>query len=475
LTGERLLTRVRGLGPREIAAATLGGLGAAVLVAVSPIAAVGLVALGILVALVLFCPGVVLGLYLLIPFYKGALQAYSPIDLTLILAVANTLQVVPLLLDRRPRHVSRVALILWPTLAILVLAGVLYAPEQNLALVRAINWTLLAFVPLGIGAYRVGSDPRFIRQLLWTFFGLGAIVVLLGLAQLSSESRLEVLEADTINVARAALLAPLLAAAFVFHRGGSLLHVAAITLIPAAFVVALASGSRGPLLVFGFLAVVAGIRRLTRVRSMDRRVTGAVVGIAAASILIGSVTAASLPAESLERFTGFGQFAESALAGELNTSTGDTSAGARVTLFAAAVTLFADHPVLGVGTAGYEALAPRFLSPDETFAYPHNAVLQFAAEYGIIGLAIYLGLVSLAVLRRLPDGDAGAVRVLAVFFLLNAMISSNPLDDRAFWGLILVVLFSDFAPSRASAAVTDRVSLPAATQGPSLAAQGPTG
>lgn len=474
MTVERTATGLFGLERREIAAGVIGGLGAAILAAASPTAAAGLVVLAILTGIVVFWPGVVLGLYVMIPFYKGALQAYSPIDLTLILVAANTLQVVPLVLDRRARHVSRAALILWPVLAILVLAGVLYSPDPELALARAINWALLGFVPLGLAAYRVGSDLRYVRQMLWTFFGLGALVVLLGLPQLSSDARLEVLQADTINVARAALLVPLLAVVFVFHRGGLLLHVATIALIPAAFVVALASGSRGPLLALGLLAVVAGIRRLLRARSMDRRMAGAVVGIAAASMLIGSVTAASLPPESLERFTGFGQFAESALAGELNTSTGDTSAGARVTLFAAAVTIFAEHPLLGVGTAGYEALGPRFLSPDETFDYPHNAILQFAAEYGIIGLAIYLAFIGLALLRRLPEGGAGAVRVLLLFFLLGAMISSNPLDDRAFWGLILVVLFMDVEPASESTAVKAGANFRATSRGATRAAPEPT-
>jgi O-antigen ligase len=437
---------VSGVGRAGIALATVTGVSAAILVAVSPAAGAAIVAMAILGALALFWPGVVLGLYLLIPFYKGGLQAYSPIDLTLILVAANTFQIVPLILDRRPHHISQAAVILWPILAILVLAGVMYAPDQDLALAAAVNWGLLVFVPIGLGALRVGSDPRYVRQLLWTFFGLGVVVVILGLAQLSSVERLEVLNADTINVARAALLVPILAAVFVLHRVGRLTQVVIFVLIPASFVVALASGSRGPVLVFLFLAVAAAVRWVFGARSMDRRVTRGVVGVALASILIGSVTAASIPAESLERFGGFGRFVESGLAGELNTSTGDTSAGARVTLFGVAVALFADHPVLGVGTAGYAALSPRYLSPDETFEYPHNAVLQFAAEYGIIGAAIYIAFASLALIRRLPGDGARAIRVLLLFFLANAMISTNAMEDRMVWGLIMLVLFIDVGP-----------------------------
>lgn len=389
-----------------------------------------------------FTPGIVFAAYLLIPFYKGAVQGYSPVDITVLLALLNVLQIVPVLLDRRPRAVSTAGILLWVALAVLILGGILYAPDPGLASGRVANWGALVFLPILAAALRVGSDPRHVRQFLWAFFGAGIVTVVLGITQLSSNERLVVLGMNTIQVARAALLVPVLAGAFVLVEGRLAWRAAAIALIPAALVVALASGSRGPVLVFVALALLAAISYVSRPHSRDWRPV--VIGLGLASIVTVSIVAADVSSPSIARFELLGDSIQAGLAGDLEASPGDTSTAARMTLFGFALSLFEEHPILGVGPAGFEALSPRLLGPTEADAYPHDALLQFAAESGLVGVALFLGLVVLGLTRRLPPGSvSGAVRVAFLFFLLNAMVSGNIFDDRETWGLLMLILLID--------------------------------
>ncbi len=121
-----------------------------------------------------------------------------------------------------------------------------------------------------------------------------------------------------------------------------------------------------------------------------------------------------------------------------------TSGGeSRLRLYGLAVSLFEERPILGVGTSGFQALSPRTLGPLEADAYPHNALFQFGAEYGLVGVALFVTIVLLGLTRKLPSGSAlSTLRIVFLFFLLNAMVSGNILDDRTLWGLLLVVLFA---------------------------------
>ena len=437
-------------GPAWLAGAVLIGVGAVVVAVAGGPSVVVLLAAGVVgTAVVIYAPGVLFAAYLLIAFYKGAVQTYSPIDITFVLAILNMLQIIPVIVGRPP-NIARSGLVFWLALTFLIFAGVLYAPDQNLALGAAIRWSALAFAPLLAGALRVGSDPRYVRQFLWTFFGMGVVTVGLGIAQLSGSERLTVLGANTIGVGRAALLVPLVGVLFVLRQRGLLLRAATVVLIPAAIVVALSTGSRGPILALLVLAMIGAIRQIPRLRSLNWRLTGAIGGLALASVIAVSVVGPSLPGISLDRFARFGDFIQGGLSGDGSSSSGDTSAGARVDLFGLALSMFEERPVLGFGTAGFEATSPRYLRPLEAEAYPHNALLQFASEYGIVGLAVFVAFILIALFRRFPTDNLGTtVRIILVFFLLNAMVSGDIFSDRESWGLVLLVLFIE-VPRRVS-------------------------
>ena len=443
--GRALLARA-GLSPtgRAVIAGVASG---AVVVIAGPVLAVILTMGFILVWAAVAMPGFLLAVFLLIPFYKGALQPYLPIDITIVLAAANVLQIIPVLFVGRPVGISRAGVTLWIALGALVLAGTLYAPDEGLALSAAITFWALLTLPLLAAGLRVGSDPRLVRQFLWSFFGMGVITVLLGLAQMSRADRLVVLGMDTIQVSVAALFVPLLGVSFVLLEGRPSVRAATILLIPAAFIVALASGSRGPLLMLLVLAGLVGLRQLMRRRAVNRRLIAAVAGAVVTTVVLLVSAAALLPALSIERFTLFGSFVASLLAGDPLASTGDTSSEARVRLFSLATTIFTDHPLLGVGPTGFQVLSPRYVGPYLADRYPHNALLQFAAEFGLVGVTLFVVIVAFAITRRIPPGSAWwSVRIGFVFFLLNSMLSGDVLEDRMLWGFLLLLLLARVVP-----------------------------
>ena len=407
---------------------------------VGPIAGVALIVGLFTLAGVIAAPGIVLAAYLLVEFYKGALQANSPIDITIFLALANAVQVAPLLFDSRPRAVSRVGIALWLSLGFLVLGGVVYAPDQSLALGNALTYWALVILPILPAAMRVGTEPRYVKQFLWTFLAMGVVIVALGLTQLSGSNRLVVLGMNTIQMSRGALLIPLLGIAFVLPERRRLASVVTVVLIPASFVVAIASGSRGPLLVLVLMGLAAAIGYMARLHAIRWRLVGGVAGLALASIFVTSIAAPNLPAQSLGRFSSLGDFIGSGLSGDPAAAGGETSATARVRLFQYAIEMFVERPLIGAGTGGFAALSRSALGPDAD-TYPHDAILQVAAEFGLLGLALFLGVIVLGLVRPLPRGHASvAIRALFLFFLLNAAVSGDIFSDRETLGVLLVIL-----------------------------------
>jgi O-antigen ligase len=58
-----------------------------------------------------------------------------------------------------------------------------------------------------------------------------------------------------------------------------------------------------------------------------------------------------------------------------------------------AIPIFLEHPLIGVGTGGYQrAMKIRGKPGDPDMAHPHNNFLHMAVSYGIVGIIAYLWL-----------------------------------------------------------------------------------
>jgi O-antigen ligase len=110
--------------------------------------------------------------------------------------------------------------------------------------------------------------------------------------------------------------------------------------------------------------------------------------------------------------------------------------------------MFFEHPLLGTGTAGFEAVA-RTAPTIGGREYPHNLVLQVASEFGVLGLVLFGALGILALFWWRPRTTvAAALAALAASLLLNAMVSNGLYENRMLWGVWLVALAYSAADQR---------------------------
>ncbi len=141
-----------------------------------------------------------------------------------------------------------------------------------------------------------------------------------------------------------------------------------------------------------------------------------------------------MPEVSLERFDLL-----------VNRPDDDTSFQARVQVMEDAWALFTTRPLLGWGTGSVSVYGAG-----QEQKYPHNILLELAAETGLVGLGLYLAVVGM-VLERLLRGWQQRMETshlclvfltLVLFTLLNAMVSGDLSDNRDMWlfaGMALAV------------------------------------
>ena len=421
--------------PTAFAVATLSAsatVGAAV-AAVGPQVA-GSVAGAAVVIGILRSSGVAFALYLLVPpFLKGFLQPLVPVDLTVALGLACVLHVAYGIVAKRV-SIRMSALILWFALLAMITVGSLYAPDQSLAFSRVQNWVGLVLLPLLVGFW-VACDQRELERFIWTCLAVGLFVTLLAVLAISPSRRLLVDFSSTINVGRASLMVPFIVFLYVMKDGPGWMRGPLLAVLPLTLVVSFAAGARGPLLMFFALAATLSIWHVARGRRIAK---GTLAGAAAAVVMLGiTVAVMPLPSVPIDRFD---RLAAYVTEGEM---AADGSMAARLAAADLSVSIFEEHPALGAGTgafAYYSQMVPTISGIEN----PHNILLELAADWGAMGLVLFVVLV-LAAIRRRPAAPVWtAVWGLFLFFLANAMLGSF-FDNRAFWGFALLLLAAPVA------------------------------
>lgn len=385
-------------------------------------------------------PGVLLGTYLFLPFYKAALGPLSPIDLTPLLAVASASQLVLVLRARKPYRGSRIGLALWAVLGLVVLAGVTWAGQQDLALDRASFWWALILLP-SIASVLVASDTRFITQFLATGFVIGTIIVLLGVPNLFGLARLSTIGENTLQTGAITLMVALLTIFWLLRIVPRWARPFGAALVAVALVESVASGSRGPLIAFVIALCYGFLRRVISGRPISRHDIG-LAAVAACAVASLAVAVSRLPSQSIARIL---------LLGGAVGSVGQIGGviGVRVDLFSLAMQMFLDRPLLGNGTGAFAAYTTTHVGLNQ-YTYPHNDLLQVAAEFGIVGVGLVVVLAMIALFRRLPAGGAwSSARVLFVFMLVLSLSSGDIYGDRFLWGLLVILICSSASSDEA--------------------------
>jgi O-antigen ligase len=209
----------------------------------------------------------------------------------------------------------------------------------------------------------------------------------------------------------------------------SLRRLALMISVPLLCAALIASVARGPILFF--LAVLVPFLFLRRVRAA---VTSTNVWL---PLLLGGLLAFAGSLYWLQR--------QEAAEGKLRTkkaeieevlrgsSTPTYTAGRRLTLYRWAIRMFTEKPLTGWGLGGWS----YYVLDRDVPAYPHNLVLEIAAEEGVIGLTA-LGILLLTVLltmRRIwrSSADLSFIAPVFAFSLLATMTSGDINVNRPLW------------------------------------------
>lgn len=258
------------------------------------------------------------------------------------------------------------------------------------------------------------------RAFLWTTAAIGVVATLLvvvtGTTVEGYTSRYIIEGADSIGTARVAGAGALVYLLYSVTRGrriGTRLTFAASGVVM--LVVAVASGSRGPVLATAGALVIAVLasRELKKYRL---RVV--------ATLLLGGIAvlwiARKQSAEGLDRVLNF-------VSGE-----SDASTQARDFLAEQAWYMINTNP-FGFGWGGYNI--------DEIYSYPHNTFLEVPAEAGWVAGVIFFLVTAFSGFRylftqRTPEDMI--FLALFVFAVLNAAVSSNLPGNR----LLVIMMFA---------------------------------
>ncbi len=288
----------------------------------------------------------------------------------------------PVFRQQRRLIIGTALLVLWLTLSIA------WAPAPGVAATEAGYWWLGALAFLIV--MTTPTSPRAIGLIALAFVIGATLAAVIGLASggLSTATDSVGQTTQTVvngrltggggdpNVQAAGFIAAMFLAMGLYNvyrrRAARIGLIAAFMLITVAF---FATESRGGLLALG----VSTIAALVLFPDQRRRILGFVM----VGVVIAGIATAAQPG-SLSRITDFG---------------GGTSG--RSDIWAVAVKVFEQHPLVGVGLDNFQVVEPRYALLHRTVTRVqyitgstpyrvHNTYLQVLAENGIIGLVAYL-------------------------------------------------------------------------------------
>jgi O-antigen ligase len=190
--------------------------------------------------------------------------------------------------------------------------------------------------------------------------------------------------------------------------------------VPVLAIALVAAGSRGP--VVGVMAGLVVFAALTvSSRGARRRLLSLAGAVLGSVIVVPIVVPQAAVSRSLEIFA---------------VSGGGLSSNGRTGLWGDAVSTFASHTFMGIGTGGFSAV-------QVAEAYPHSLLLEVASELGVVGLALVTAMVVGIVVRLITSWRQAAADeqrldtalILALFStgFVNALFSGALPDNRVVW------------------------------------------
>ncbi len=302
----------------------------------------------------------------------------------------------------------------------------------------------------------LSADEKFYQRLFRAVAVVASFVALSGVGEwLMSGGRIGGLLGNAAFFAGylgVALFATLLAAAGLsgwWRRaalGGAALQVIAVIL----------SATRGTILALG-LALVASLAYFSFKKSKAAQVALGLLIILGASFFALRAELAKVPFEPIARIA--------------TISTADPDVASRLFIWKNMLSEIQKASLLGIGAEHIDVLFNRFYDPmqisEQWFDRSHNAFIDYAAQYGVGGLLLYLALIGSffnIAAREARRGDRSRALLIGLLALTYAVQNFFVFDTISSFWLLLAVLAALLAHSQKSVA-PEALSFPLWTRG----------
>ncbi len=368
----------------------------------------------------------------------------SLFDLTLLMAGVLLVAVLYRLILRKEKLIwTREASVAF-VFSGLVLLSVLYTPAASFGLDKAFRFSVLTMLAF-VAPLMLVRSTKSVWLFYATWFLIAAVFTSDAITKLGTGQRVSAFNATNIAMGRTLGVAILILLFSVLManvpRIWQLLGVVGLALMSVAL---LAAGSRGPLLMLALTVPATVALASGRLQNQGRML---LVVVILALVLFITFAAGLVPQQAMERYTLL-----------LNNAEADTSAQARLAVMRDAWELFVTRPLFGWGIGAVSAFGAG-----REQEYPHNILLELAAEMGLVGLGLYLTLFGMVFLRLLQKiGQRGNKQALwltliaiLLFTMLNAMVSGDLNANRdlfMFSGLVIAAAEQDETASRQESA-----------------------
>lgn len=394
---------------------------------VSTILAFVLLISGLLVAVK--APGITFALFLTAGFYKAEASIYLPrfIDLTVLFGVLTVLGIA-IRICRNKFRIPRIPnkfLLPYIGLVLMMIASLFYTGAPNYGTDKLLRFSILTtFATFG---------PMFLFTNLDQFKRFSYTLIIVSIAGVidacieSTGMFHTAFGSNYIALGRISGLASLLAAYYFFTASSPMKKLFWVTVALVNLFGLLYSGARGPVVA---LIGTLGVILLLSVKWKLKKATVRIIKGMGVLILVIGLLVVIYPNE----FSTLRRRMEFILPG----GGLGRSAIVRLQLYNEAVSAIMAAPLIGQGIGGFSKYALGI----DARAYPHDIILEIGAELGIIGLALFIALITFcfAQILRIRRNSSGRNYYLAtlllalfVFAFLNALVSGDINDNRLFF------------------------------------------
>jgi len=330
-----------------------------------------------------------------------------------------------------PRDFTKI-MILFILFAFCLLIGLFYTKSLSYGFEKALRFVFLtgwAFFGIAYIIHDFSSLTRF----FWAIVAISTFMAVDGLLKYQGVGQMRFLTAfgsNYIALARAGGIGMLTAVLLLLPlERRPFLRLNLLVSVTLLLFATLMAGSRGPVLalVFSILIFFALSIRGFPVIKIDRFTLRLNIILLLITIMLASV--------------GQKLFTTLLYRSEILVTEVGASAAERLYLYQAAIDLWKESPILGIGT-GQFGLA---VTGQDVRLYPHNIILEIGVENGLLGGLVLLALIiaslrigfsQLKSTKRLEFIVARYLLVISFFALFNAMVSGDINDNRILFALL---------------------------------------